>query len=738
MSAFNVGKKVSAAIRILQRNRDASARATHLKAENWKFQSSTIERKIMSTKTSIKRIALVAAAALALGGFSAVSASANSATFTVSKNSGTKVTSPAANIVATVGSTTVTASNAVFASTDVGKSIWTDKAGLIGTIASVTSSTAVELAAGTPVALAEDAAGARNRWHLGTKAATTVSDGLSTTTINGMTVTAGTTDALLLVLDAAHGVTTPLTRMLINGTVVGTSDTAVATDTHSWLSFAAPVVAGTYAATVQFSVAGTWLETTTAIISKSFTLTVSAATTLSPALSTAFMSAPGVNVDSATATTNAIARSGAKTLGTPIAQVQINLLNADGTAVSNGVHTVSASVSGAGFVVADNSNAFAAGAATARVSSNASANATTFVHIGADGTAGTGTVTITVTDGVSAVTTTLGTFTVTSYGSATKLAIVDSNYSIGKAGVATGAAVAARTAAGEILGPLDTAATVPAFTVKATDSSSNLVNLTASGALTVPTIVSSDTTVITGGTCARDDGSSTTYSTGAGVGYYNCNFTTFANAASGSKATLTVRTVDPADSTAYLTTTYAVTVGGKVATTTLTTDASSYTPGQAMLVTLTAKDSKGNPVYDGAASPSITTNKALGGAAGFNGWYVGGVDTSAASIAKSKYYAPVIAGDFLLTATDSTLAIITTTATVTDDAASGSASLALDAANAATDAANNAYDEAQNATQAASDALAAVTALSAQVSALIATVKSLAAMVAKIKAKVKA
>jgi hypothetical protein len=38
--------------------------------------NSTIERKIMSTKTSIKRIALVAAAALTLGGFSAVSAQA--------------------------------------------------------------------------------------------------------------------------------------------------------------------------------------------------------------------------------------------------------------------------------------------------------------------------------------------------------------------------------------------------------------------------------------------------------------------------------------------------------------------------------------------------------------------------------------------------------------------------------------------------------------------------------------
>jgi hypothetical protein len=43
--------------------------------------STFIERKIMSTKTSIKRIALVAAAALAIGGFSAVSANAATNTY---------------------------------------------------------------------------------------------------------------------------------------------------------------------------------------------------------------------------------------------------------------------------------------------------------------------------------------------------------------------------------------------------------------------------------------------------------------------------------------------------------------------------------------------------------------------------------------------------------------------------------------------------------------------------------
>ena len=73
--------QVSSSIRILGWNRDASARATHLKAADGNVSSATIERKSMSTKTSIKRIALVAAAALAIGGFSAVSASAADNTY---------------------------------------------------------------------------------------------------------------------------------------------------------------------------------------------------------------------------------------------------------------------------------------------------------------------------------------------------------------------------------------------------------------------------------------------------------------------------------------------------------------------------------------------------------------------------------------------------------------------------------------------------------------------------------
>ena len=91
MSPKNNNKQVSAAVRILQQKRDASARATHLMVKNDSlityekafsgqavvkkfFIATFLERKIMSTKTITKRIALVAASALALGGFSVISA----------------------------------------------------------------------------------------------------------------------------------------------------------------------------------------------------------------------------------------------------------------------------------------------------------------------------------------------------------------------------------------------------------------------------------------------------------------------------------------------------------------------------------------------------------------------------------------------------------------------------------------------------------------------------------------
>ena len=287
-----------------------------------------------------------------------------------------------------------------------------------------------------------------------------------------------------------------------------------------------------------------------------------------------------------------------------------------------------------------------------------------------------------------------------------------SNFKIGKAGANT---------TGGTVATSDTITYTPAFVVAAKDSSGTLANTVAA-----PTIVPADTTIVSGGTCVLDTNNAT-YGSGP-VGYYNCNFTTPTSATSGQSTVLTVRIADPADAAKYLTTTYTVTIGGSVATTVLSTDKASYSAGEVMTVTLTAKDSSGNPVYDGAASPAVVGNKAFGGTLPAASYFVGGVVTTSAN----TVYAPAVGGDFIITATgtDAAATKLSVAGSVEGDQSS---SLALDAANAATDAANNAYDEAQNATQAASDALAAVTALAAQVKTLIASVKKLTAAVAKLK-----
>ena len=99
--------QVSPVIRISRGGRDASARATHLKAASRKYLETTIERKQMSTTTNFKRIALVAVAALGLGVLSSVPSNAaiNADTLTLSATSvgqTTAETYTASSAVATV------------------------------------------------------------------------------------------------------------------------------------------------------------------------------------------------------------------------------------------------------------------------------------------------------------------------------------------------------------------------------------------------------------------------------------------------------------------------------------------------------------------------------------------------------------------------------------------------------------------------------------------------------------
>jgi len=698
----------------------------------------------MSTKTSIKRIALVAVAALGFGMVSTVAASAASASVSLVKTSGLSSVVGAGTLVistTTTASDTATASSYTFASTDVGKALYSGVTGYIGTIATYVSAHVVTLSAAGVGGNVTHASGV---WYKATPASTYTLSGVVANEISSLTVTAGTANILNLKYDAATAATTGVAKAEIGATKISSDVIApVSGDLNMLLPITAPVAAGSYTVKVTYDNGGTYSATSPSF---TFTLVVAAAADFSAALSTSYMGAAGDT--SMTATTNAVPRSASKTNGTAIASIEITLKKSDGTTDAQ-AHTITATVTGSGYVKADATSATGT-AATTRVSTNSSASGTRYVHIGADGTAGTGTVTVTLTNVNTLAVTTLGTWSFSTYGSATKLEVSTTNYTIGRFGGYTTGWTGDGTRASETkspLAPVDNHS-APAFIVKATDSSGNPVSLTSSvGAAIVPSVISSDTAVVTGGTCVLDAGSTTYGSSTNGVGYYNCSFTSAANSVSGGKATLTIRTPNPADTSTYLTATLAVSLGGKASTgtETLSLDSASYEPGAGMTVKFTCVDSAKNPCADGIASPAVTFNKQTGGSAALTGWYIGGVDSSD-SLGQKTVYAPAVDGDFFATATASSLAALTANATVSGTNGSGAAidaaNEATDAANAATDAANAAAEAADAATAAAQDAQAAVAALATSVSSLIAGIKaqitSLTNLVIKIQKKVKA
>jgi hypothetical protein len=355
------------------------------------------------------------------------------------------------------------------------------------------------------------------------------------------------------------------------------------------------------------------------------------------------------------------------------------------------------------------------------------------VHVWSTGVAGTATLTTTTTSGL-----TLGTDTFTFHGDVTKLAIGTVYKSVLQAGTAS--------------------AISDVVTVTAKDAGDRAVT-----GLTVG-IVSSDATQISTGSCTDNLGLAGA-TTAVTDGTYLCSVTPVVSSASGKAVTLTIRTVDPAvtTSTAYLTTTHAVTMGGAVSTVVLTLDKATYEPGEVMTITATAKDSSGNTPYDGQSGPTLTSNKQLGASISMSTYRGGNSISNTRSSAgvvsnTTNLFAPAAAGKFTINGRDgqTTPAEISVSATVADDAATAAANAAsdaaaeaIDAANAATDAANLAAEAADAATVAAEEArdaadaaTAAVEELATQVATLMAALKAqittLANTVAKIAKKVKA
>ena len=660
----------------------------------------------MSTTTTIKRVALVAVAALGFGMLSVVPSSATvvANTFTIDSATDSIVVGETATAVLTHNFVTTSVYDSVTI-TAIKTSSNASTAGALGfrpTDSSVSSSSTDQ-----PDFFYNQHQGISNP---------------------GLEIRTAVSAAALWVASASSsGFPDSLT-------VANVSATNTSINSTLGVNLVAPSAAGTYVVQFYMTVSAAGATPTTSATVVSWTVTVTAADSTAVGSSTSVLRAGngGNTWGAGTSSTadSAVSVSKSSTRTTPDAIIKITQKNAAGTTLTGGTSAVAlrgesmtVTLSGQGFVT------FSADAAGTRPATGTGVTTGTmsngqFINVWSNGTAGTATITTTTVSGL-----VIGTETITFTGSVTGLAVTKSYNTMTDYGTIV-------RSGGRTSGDL--------VEITATDSGARAVD-----GLTL-TCVSASPSVITGcgtPTAAAD-----------GTGEYYLSFSSAANSLSGQSAVVTVRVVDPAvtTSTAYLTTTVTLTLGGTVYTETISFDKATYSPGEGMVITRTAKDSLGNPVYDGAASVALTSNKVLGGSALASCTYYAGTCTTetmslGAVLVKYNTYAPAAPGAFTVSGLGGYLGgtLLSATATVSDDAATAAASAAgdaaaeaTDAANAATDAANAAAEAADAATAAAQDAADAVAALSAQVASLISGLKSqltaLTNLVIKIQKKVKA
>jgi len=648
----------------------------------------------MSTKTSIKRIALVAAAALTLGGFTAVSANAiaTSATYPFyvsAADSG--VQSAVATTVA--GSATGVAGTYNYVEFTAGSS--SDI-----TTANTTVGLSASAGAGTITIKTQPTTTGANQdtFTVSGSTATSVNGYVSGAVIRVGTPTAGTF------------------TVNITSNVTNTSTGAVTTTTLQTYTITvnAASVVGAYSAANSFAVR---IDTTTTNVQ-------------------AFAAYETPTVTSATTDSSAALSKGTAGASSPVSIIAVRLRDTQASPAGIAGVTVSASISGVGLVQGTGSASdttsvtsfgYAGTVAATVATSKTDAGGWAFFNVLNGGQAGVGTVTITYNDGTNP-TYTVATKSYTFYGSLASLKATQGKFIIANSGSATGG----------------TTSTTYAVQFTGADAAGNAVDVSGLASSIVGTSDStSNIASTTSQSCAAD-----TVNTSA----LDCTVVAPTTAVAGSVVNVTYSYTD-ANSVVYKTSPVAFTIGSTtVASLAVSFGAASYNVGDLVTATLTAKDSKGNLVADGTytlfdttSSTTVFAPSAQLTSTPFGTQYL----KFSKGVSTATFYAPFTTGDLKLSATvggtagtawnnaASTLAGTTVSATLPiAGATNGDASLALDAANAATDAANNAYDEAQNATQAAQDALAAVTALAAQVKSLIASVKSLTALVSKIKAKV--
>jgi hypothetical protein len=232
------------------------------------------------------------------------------------------------------------------------------------------------------------------------------------------------------------------------------------------------------------------------------------------------------------------------------------------------------------------------------VTAAAAYNAVSNVYFCSSNQSGTSTITITATD-ADGVITTIGSRTISYYGSVATLDVTPVLSVVRAAGGTTGDATATRIAT-----------TAPAaYKVVAKDSSGQLVGGLAAGLSATPT------TTIGSVACTEDifdTGTAGAYGLG-GTGNYGCTVTSTALAASGGTGTVTIRHEDPTDAAKFIVgTTANVTFGGSPSVVTMSFDKATYAAGATGTLTVNVKDSAGNNASDGVYatlfSGASTTN----------------------------------------------------------------------------------------------------------------------------------
>jgi trimeric autotransporter adhesin len=759
---MSLRQKVSSAIRILRWDRDVSARASHLVvekdplityesvildqagSENVSGSTVSFERKLMSTKTSIKRIAAVAAVALAIGGFSAVSAHA----------AGTQADTLA--ISATTSATQIKSAVHIYTSQTF---------------------------------LAADAAGANEL----TLNAYVVSAPAYSTAVPSFT--AGTASAVVGAYTDVHDTATVqanTAQIKVINSVVGPTYV----QSNNTLTFN-PDIAGTYV--IKLIQTNNASPTSSAqAASQTWTITAAGTAPVNAVSSKLWMIGGAQNsngymaynplafyayafedytgtvlVDSLTVgdaaaaadprvvSTYALASSGA-TAGQYAASIAVFERNNPPAYNTVTATPITASISGPGYVAIGNHAVIGKSVTESAATSGSDGygSTTKSVYVVSDGTTGTATITISAGGVV------LGTKTVIFY--STVASAKGSNNS-------------------NIVANDGTGADNQAAEIFLADANGNPV-MGAAGKIIG---TSSDLTVLksftaNAGGCADDSVPSASAYVGAPGNYY-CDVVGVPGAASGSSATMTFTVKN--DAGVVIATSNPVTfkVGGTtISSLALTLDNTTYAPGDKATLTLTAKDSTGNPIADGyyhvfnksdvtttafaGLSTSAQVTKALFAAAGCT--VATGVDCvtvgNAGAVlfvdgaAVTTFYAPYTTANLVISGTTSgssaalstalknlglgtalsVSAAVTAPTDVAAQAAIDAAQEATDAANAAYDAANNAMDSADAATAAAQDAsdnasaaLAAVTSLSATVAKLVSSVTAIATALAAIKKK---